>query len=236
MDPPKEEENRAMPLGCEPEILVEEQATKVSVQKEDKVNNMDNKNSYFFSIHVHLQPFNPCKYKNSSLASEDCKRRPLVREINSPPPIGDHTISENKGDIVNGNNMVKEYFGSDPKEQEISDLNPSFEFPNEVESKHPPSGCELGNLKEKNLMQREGHSSECWTLLQHDEAEIPRHEMLSDFHIDHMSFQHSEIPSTLDHGSECAENSKDGLYVEDEFYVVDSCHKKNGHICYILGE
>ena len=60
--------------------------------------------------------------------------------------------------------------------------------------------------------------------------------MLPDFHTDHMSFQHSEIPSTSDHGSECAENSKAGLYVEDGFYVVDSCHKKNGHICQILEE
>ena len=60
--------------------------------------------------------------------------------------------------------------------------------------------------------------------------------MLSDFYTDHMSFQHSKIPSTSHHGSECAENSKAGLYVEDEFYVVDSCHKKNGHICQLLGE
>ena len=85
-------------------------------------------------------------------------------------------------------------------------------------------------------MQREGHSSECWTLLQHDEAEIPRHEILSDFHTDHMSFQHLEMPSTSHHGSECAENSKADLYVEDEFYVVDSCYKKNGHICQLLEE
>ena len=70
-------------------------------------------------------------------------------------------------------------------------------------------------------MQREGHSSECWTLLQHDEAEIPRHDMLSDFYTNYMSFQHSEIPSTSHHGSEHVENSKASLYVEDEFYVVD---------------
>ena len=80
-------------------------------------------------------------------------------------------------------------------------------------------------------MQREGHSSECWTLLQHDEAEISRHDIISNFYIDHMSFQHSEIPSTSHHGSECAKNSKAGRYAKDEFYVVDSCHKKNGHIC-----
>ena len=86
------------------------------------------------------------------------------------------------------------------------------------------------------MMQRDGHSSECWTLFQNDEAEIPRHEMLSNFYTDHMPFQHSEIPSTSHHGSDCAENSKVGLYVEDEFYVVDSCYKKNGHICQLLGE
>ena len=60
--------------------------------------------------------------------------------------------------------------------------------------------------------------------------------MLSNFHTNHMSFQHSEVPSTSHNGSECAENSKAGLYVEDEFDVVDSCHKKNGHICHLLEE
>ena len=105
-----------------------------------------------------------------------------------------------------------------------------------MEGKPPPTRCELGKLKEKNMMQREGHSSKCWTLLQHDEAEIPRHEMLSDFYIDHMSFQHSEIPSTSHHGSECAENSKADMYVEDEFCVVDPCHSKNDHICQLLEE
>ena len=85
-------------------------------------------------------------------------------------------------------------------------------------------------------MQREEHSSEFWTLLQHDEAEIPRHEMLSNFYTYHMSFYHSEIPSTSHHGSECVENSKADLYVEDEFCVVDPCYKKNGHICQLLEE
>ena len=138
-----------------------------------------------------MQPSDPCKYKKSSLASEDCKKKATSCEGDKFTPsshISDHIISENKGDIVNGDNMVKTYFGSDPKEQEISDLNSSFELCNEVEGKPPPARYELGNLKEKNLMQREGHNSECWTLLQYDEAEIPRHEMLSDFHIDHMSF------------------------------------------------
>ena len=72
--------------------------------------------------------------------------------------------------------------------------------------------------------------------MQHDEAEMPRHENLSDFCIDHMSFQPSKIPSTSHHGSEYAGNSKVDVYVEDEFCVVGSCHKKNGHICQLLEE
>ena len=51
-----------------------------------------------------------------------------------------------------------------------------------------------------------------------------------------MSFQPSEIPCTSHHGSECVENSKASMYVEDDFYVVSSCHKKFGHICQLLGE
>ena len=39
-----------------------------------------------------------------------------------------------------------------------------------MEDKPPPARCELGNLKEKILVQREVHSSEFWTLLQHDEV------------------------------------------------------------------
>ena len=81
-------------------------------------------------------------------------------------------------------------------------------------------------------MQREEHGSEFWTLLQHDEALMTRHEIISD----HMPFQPSYIPSNSHHGSECVENSKDGRYVKDEFYVVDSCHKKNRHICQLLEE
>ena len=33
--------------------------------------------------------------------------------------IGDHTISAKKGEGFNGDKMEKEYFGSDPKEEEI---------------------------------------------------------------------------------------------------------------------
>ena len=86
---------------------------------------MDNKHSDFCSIHVHLQPYDPCKYKNSSLAFEECKRKATCEGDKFTPsfPIGVHTFNEKKGDIFNGDNMVKEYFGSYPKEEEILDLN-----------------------------------------------------------------------------------------------------------------
>ena len=48
----------------------------------------------------------------------------------------------------------------------ISDINSSFEFHNEVEGKPPPARCELGNLKEKNMMQRDENKSDFCTLLQ----------------------------------------------------------------------
>ena len=74
-------------------------------------------------------------------------------------------------------------------------------------------------------MQRDEHSSELWTLLQHDEAEIPMHDILYDSCKYHMSFQPSEIPSTSQHGSDFAENSKADLFDENEFCVMDPCHK-----------
>ena len=86
------------------------------------------------------------------------------------------------------------------------------------------------------MMQRDEYSSEFWTLLQHDEAEIPRPDMLSDFCTDHMSFQPSEIPSTSHHGSDFAENPKADLHDENEFFVVDPCHKKSSILCQILEE
>ena len=61
----------------------------------------------------------------------------------------------------------------------------------------------------------------------------------SDFCNSHVHLQPSdpwEDGKTSHHGSECAENSKADLYVEDEFYVVDPCYKKNGHICQLLEE
>ena len=57
-------------------------------------------------------------------------------------------------------------------------MNSLFEFPNEVEDKPPLARCELGNLKEKNLVQRDVKSYEFWTLLQHDEVASTLEEML----------------------------------------------------------
>ena len=48
--------------------------------------------------------------------------------------------------------------------------NKNFYFPNEVEYKPPPARCELGNLKEKNLVQWDAKGYEFWTLFQHDEV------------------------------------------------------------------
>ena len=145
----------------------------------------------------------------------NCERDEFTPSLSAREQI----ICEKQCDVVNGD---KGSLGLDPKEEQISYFNSSSELPKEVEDKPPPAGCELGNLKEKNMMQREGHSSECWTLLQHDEAEIPRNEMLSDFYTDHLSFQHSEIPSTSHHGSDFAENAKADLYAENEFWVCGS--------------
>ena len=94
-----EDENKATLLGCEAEILLEEQATIVSVQEDGNVKNMDNNSSNFCSIHVHLQPSDPCKYKKSSLAFEDYKRKTTCEGDKFTPSflVGDHTISENKG-------------------------------------------------------------------------------------------------------------------------------------------
>ena len=113
-------------------------------------------------------------------------------------------------------------------------MNSSSELPNEVEDKPPPVGYELRKLKEKNMMQRDEHNLEFWTLLQHDEAEIPRNKIIYNFLTYHMSFQPSQIPSTSHHRGDFAEDSKADLYVENEFFVVDPCHKKNGPICQLL--
>ena len=65
---------------------------------------------------------------------------------------------------------------------------------------------------------------------------MPRYAILSDLCNDHILLQLSEIPSTSHHGGDFAEDSKADLYVENAFYVVDPCHKKNGLICQILQE
>ena len=53
-----------------------------------------------------------------------------------------------------------------------------MKLPNEVEDKPPPARCELGNLKEKNLVQRDAKSYEFRTLLQHDEVSSTSEERL----------------------------------------------------------
>ena len=72
-----------MPLGCEPENLVEEKATLVSLREDGKMKNMDNKSSDFFGIHVHIQSYYPWKDKSIHLHLRTAKGRPIVREINS---------------------------------------------------------------------------------------------------------------------------------------------------------
>ena len=47
LEPHKEEEYKATLLECEPEILVEEDATIIFIQEEDKVKNMYDEGSYF---------------------------------------------------------------------------------------------------------------------------------------------------------------------------------------------
>ena len=118
MDPDKEEEDKATPLGCEEENLVEEKATLVSLWEDGKVENMDNESSDFWRIHVHLKLSDPWKYKKYSLAFEDCKRKANCEGGKFAPsfPVGDHIININKREGVIGDNMVNEYFGSYPKE------------------------------------------------------------------------------------------------------------------------
>ena len=108
-----QEERKTTLLRCEVKILVEEQDSIVSVQEEDKMKNMCDEGSDFFRIHVCLHPSNPWKDKNSPLASVDCKRKANCEGDKFTPSfsIVDHTISATKGEGVNGDNMVKKYFG-----------------------------------------------------------------------------------------------------------------------------
>ena len=48
-----------------------------------------------------------------------------------------------------------------------------------MEDKLPPAGCELGKLKERNMMQRDEHRSEFWIPLEHDEDEMTSPEIIS---------------------------------------------------------
>ena len=110
----------------------------------------------------------------------------------------------------------------------------SVDLPNEVEDKPPSARCKLENSKEKNMMQRDAHSSYFGTPLHDDEDEILRNEMIYGFCNHQMTFQPLDILSTSHHGSDFAENSKVDLYVENEFCIMDPCHKKNGLICQLL--
>ena len=71
--------------------------------------------------------------------------------------VGDHKIIAKEGDVVNGD---KGSFESHPKEEHISDLKSSIDLPNEVGDKPPSAGCKLENIKERNMTQREEHSSD----------------------------------------------------------------------------
>ena len=114
MDPHKEEEDKATPLRCEPENLVEEQATKVFVQKDGKMKEMDDKSSDFCKIDVHLKPSDPWEEENTSLASEYCKMKDNCERDEFTPSlsVGEQKIDANKCDVVNGD---KGYFVSYPK-------------------------------------------------------------------------------------------------------------------------
>ena len=83
---------------------MEEQATKVSVQKDDKVKKMDSKISDFFSSHVHPQQSDPWEDKKSSLESEDYKMEDNCEgdEITPSFSVGDHKTMEKEGNVVNG--------------------------------------------------------------------------------------------------------------------------------------
>ena len=78
-----QEESKTTLLGCEADILVEEQATIVSVQEEDKVKNMCDEGSYFFSSNVHYIPLIHGKTKILHLHLRTARGRPIVREMNS---------------------------------------------------------------------------------------------------------------------------------------------------------
>ena len=113
-EPHNEKENKATPLRCEPEYLVEEKATKVYADKEHKVNKMNDKISDFCSIHVHLQPSDPWEDRKTSLASEECKMKDNCEGDEFAPslPVSEPKINAKERDNSNDDNG---YFGSYPR-------------------------------------------------------------------------------------------------------------------------
>ena len=106
-EPHNEEENKATPLRCELENLVEEQATKLFVQKEDKVNNMNDKRSYFCNSHVHLHPYDPWEDGKTSLSSEDYKMKDNCEGDESAPslPVSEPKINAEEDDTSNNDKV-----------------------------------------------------------------------------------------------------------------------------------
>ena len=64
-----------------------------------------------------------------------------------------------------------------------------------MKDKSPPAVCEVENSKEKNMMQRDAHSSDFCTYWHHDEYEMPKYEVLSNFCRDYTSLHPYDIPS-----------------------------------------
>ena len=70
-------------------------------------------------------------------------------EITPSFSVGDHKTIAKEEVVVNDD---EGYFVLYWKEENISYIKTSSELPNEVEDKPPPVRCELGKLKETNLM------------------------------------------------------------------------------------
>ena len=120
---------------------MEEQDTKVFVQKYGKIKNMDGKSYDFCSIHVNLQPYDPWEDENTSLANEGCKMKDNFEgdEFTSSFFLGDLKIIAKEDNVVNG---AKSYFGSNTKEGHRSDLKSPFKLHNEAKYKHISVGFE----------------------------------------------------------------------------------------------
>ena len=120
--------------------------------------NMDDNGSDFCKIHIYLQPFNSWEVEKIALAYEDCRMKDNGEGKEFTPSffVGEPKICAEEGEVVDDDKVS---FILYMKEEKISYLKSSFELPHEVEYKPPSARCELGNLKENNLMQREEHSS-----------------------------------------------------------------------------